>query len=453
MRNKLSYLVGVAALLCYTSTFTSCINGVDDEYLDQKITDNGGTGKDDENAIPDINGDYSVEGDYDLKMTYNGYELGGKKVIVQADEKFETATFTLAGTTKDLSALSNLLEGMGATFTTYSPIPGEKEVILKGVKLFRSGKDFKFEGAETYPTFTITYKGQILDDVMTININHELIREENDLLGAWKMGAVKEETNAINLLNNNDNDYTKSSPLFLNWVSDVKVNMGSVPTGLSFPVTIEVNRPMNGIFNLLMSQLVSSQFLKPSVEQAIPKLIEYIATEKTGGMYASYSWTGVDAPEYSQDMSHNIIRYYFDKEHADKVRIEVDADYLLTTLGGLMGGLARSTTRAEAQPDEAKVIGKELVNKLRPQLEQGFLCDYKIEGDNMTINIDGAVLKDLLVSIGKLLNDPFVEHNLGLEGIAGIEQYLPNIKLLIKNFPSALEDGTEVKLGFHMVRK
>lgn len=451
MKHKSFFLIGVAILFSCTSTFTSCINGVDDEYLDQKISGNDEANKDEESAIPDINGDYSTEGDYELKMTYNGYPLGGKKVIVQADDKFETATLTLAGTTKDLSALSNLLEGMGATFTTYSPIPGEKELIVKGVNLYRSGKHFKFEGTETRPTFTIAYEGQILDDVMTINITHELIREENNLLGAWKMGAVKEETNALNLLNNNDNDSSKSSPLFLNWGSEVKVNMGDVPTGMDFPATINVNRPMNGIFNLLMSQLVSSQFLKPSVEQAIPKFIEYIAAEKTGGMYASYSWTGVEAPEYSQDMSHNIIRYYFDKENV--LRIDVDADYLLTSLGGLMGGLTRST-RADAQPDEAKAIGKELVNKLRPALEQGIPCEYTIDGNNMTININGLLLKDLLISIGKLLNDPFVQHNLGLEGIEGIGQYLNNVNLLIKNFPSALgSDCKYVKLGFHMVRK
>ena len=43
MKNKLSYLIGVACLLCYTSTFTSCVNGVDDEYLEQKFTENNGT--------------------------------------------------------------------------------------------------------------------------------------------------------------------------------------------------------------------------------------------------------------------------------------------------------------------------------------------------------------------------------------------------------------------------
>lgn len=95
MKNRLFYLIGTALLLCSTGTFTSCINGVDDEYLDQKNI-GGGSAKDDESELPDLNGEYSENGDFELKMTYNGEKMGGKKVIVMADEKLETATFTLA---------------------------------------------------------------------------------------------------------------------------------------------------------------------------------------------------------------------------------------------------------------------------------------------------------------------------------------------------------------------
>lgn len=457
MKNKLFYLIGVAILLCYVGTFTSCVNGVDDEYLDQKIS-GGETDKGEEGDIPDINGEFSADGDYELKMTYNGEEIGGKKVIVMADEDFATATFTLAGTMKDLSALSGLLEGMNATFTTYSPIPGEKEYLLKNVKLYRSGSDFRFDGEDIQPTHLVTYKGKILDDVMTIDITHMYTREENDLLGAWKLGAVKEIPNTtsgqITLISNTDKDPSRSAPLFLDWASDAKVYMGDVATGIDFLPTITIDRPMNGIFNLLMSEMVSAQLMSglagtsSTIEQLITKLLEYVVAEETGGMYASYSYAPIgDAPIYSQDMSHNIIRYYFDKDN--KLRIEANADYLLSSLGGLLGGATRSTTRSL---EDTKILGKELVDKLRPALEQGFPCEYTISGDNMTINIEGKFLLDVMRTLSELLRDESTLEFLG-PTIDGIGAYAPNVKNLLKNMKNALgDDCTGIKLGFHMVR-
>lgn len=448
MKNKLFYLIGVAFLLCCIGTFTSCINGVDDEYLDQKYTGDE-SGKDDEGDIPDINGDYSLDGDFDLKLTYNGEVLGDKKVIVLADENLETATFTLAGTLQDLSSLSNLLEGMNATFTTCGPIPGEKECLLKNVKLYKSGTDFRFDGQDIQPTRTITYKGKIENNIMEIDITHMYTREDNNLLGAWKMGAVKEETNALNLLSNSNVNASNFSPLFLDWGSNANVDMGKVPTGIDFVETILVNRPMNGIFNLLMAQLVSSQFVKPSIQQAIPQLIEYVVAEETGGMYASYSYAPIGGtPIYSQEMSHNIIRYSFDADN--KLRIELDTNFLLSSLGGILTASARTSTRA--QPDNAKAIGKELIDKLRPSLERGFPCDYTIEGDNMTINIDGKLLLDVMRSISKLVNDEFVKDYVD-PVVDGLGEYAPNVKLLLQNMPNALgDDCTGIKLGFRMVR-
>lgn len=451
MKNKLFYLVGIALLMCSTGMFTSCINGVDDEYLELQNPCTGGGTSDGDDENSEFNGEYFKGGDYDLVMKYNGDELNGKKVTFLLNDDKKTATLTLAGTEKDLSSLSSILDGMGAQFTTYSPIPGEKELLLKNVKIQMNGATCLFEGEDIKPTRTVSFNGEIKEEVMTINIQHMLVRENNDLLGKWKMGEVKETGSGTvaELLNNNDNDPTKSSPLFLDWGSDIKVDMGNVATGLSLPATIHVNRPMTGIFNLLMSQMVSSQLIKPSLEQALPKLVEYIAAEQTGGMYASYSWNGTENPIYSQDMSHSIIRYYFDKDN--KLRIEADADYILNAISGLIdGGSTRAITRA--QPDEAKVIGKELINKLRPALEQGFPCEYTIDGNNLTINLDGAFLLDIMKSVEKLVNDPFVKDYLD-PVIKGIGDYAPNVTNLLENLHNALgEDCKYIKLGLRMVK-
>lgn len=454
MKNKLFYLVGTALLMCSTGMFTSCINGVDDEYLElQGGTCTGGGSDDDEGGIEDLNGEYSSVGELGLKMTYNGYELNGKKITFTLNDDQESATMIMTGTEMDLKNLASVFEGMESKFTTYSPIPGEKELIVKNVKVKVDGSTCTFEGEDIKPNRTFTFTGNISDETMNIDIKHMLVRENNDLLGKWKMGAVK-EAGTIDLLNNNDNDYTKSSPLFLDWGSAQKVDMGNVATGMDFPKTIEVNRPMNGIFNLLMSQLVSSQLIKPSLEQALPKLVEFIAAEETGGMYASYSWNGTENPQYSQEMSHNIIRYYFDENN--QLRIEPDADLLLNLIGGLVSGAStRSITTRDDEivlPQHAIEVAGKILDILKPALAQGIPCEYEINGNNLSIYLDKKLLLDLMNLVNELVNDKFVIRYIYPE-IEKIGAYSENVKLLLQNMHNALgENCTGIKLGLHLVK-
>lgn len=454
MKNKLFYLVGTALLMCSTGMFTSCINGVDDEYLElQGGTCTGGGSDDDEGGIEDLNGEYSSVGELGLKMTYNGYELNGKKITFTLNDDQESATMIMTGTEMDLKNLASVFEGMESKFTTYSPIPGEKELIVKNVKVKVDGSTCTFEGEDIKPNRTFTFTGNISDETMNIDIKHMLVRENNDLLGKWKMGAVK-EAGTIDLLNNNDNDYTKSSPLFLDWGSAQKVDMGNVATGMDFPKTIEVNRPMNGIFNLLMSQLVSSQLIKPSLEQALPKLVEFIAAEETGGMYASYSWNGTENPQYSQEMSHNIIRYYFDENN--QLRIEPDADLLLNLIGGLVSGAStRSITTRDDEivlPQHAIEVAGKILDILKPALAQGIPCEYEINGNNLSIYLDKKLLLNLMNLVNELVNDKFVIRYIYPE-IEKIGAYSENVKLLLQNMHNALgENCTGIKLGLHLVK-
>ena len=96
MKNKLFYLFGAALLLCSISTFTACSEDNDEpivEKPDDGDNDNSGD-------VLDLNGKYDNE---NLKMTYNGEELTGKKVTFTADEKLEKATILLSGVEKDLT--------------------------------------------------------------------------------------------------------------------------------------------------------------------------------------------------------------------------------------------------------------------------------------------------------------------------------------------------------------
>ncbi len=451
MKNKLLYLIGVASVLCYTSTFTSCINGVDDEYLELRggSDNNGGTDNEDGNS-EEFDGEYISNGDFDLKMTYNGYELNGKRIAFTLNEDKETSTLIMGGTEFDLKSLAALFEGMDAKFTTYSPIPGEKELLLKNIKTEIDGSVCKFEGEDIKPDRTFSFKGEISNGVMNIDIQHRFVRESNDLLGKWKIADAK-EGGTIGMATISNNDPTTSSPLWLDWGSKANVNMGEV----TMILTIEIDRPMNGIFNLLMSSLVSPEIgkqlgLTEGIEKTIPKLIEFIAAEETGGMYASYSWNGTTDPQYSQDMSHNIVRYYYDKN--EQLRIEIDADFFLNTIGSLIAGTAtRSATRA-ALPQTAIAIGQKIIDKLRPALEQGFPCEYTIDGNNLSINLDGVFLLEIMRLVDELVNDEFAINYI-YPSIDEMGTYAPNIKLLLQNMGNALgEDCTGIKLGLRLVK-
>ena len=125
MKNKLFYLFGAALLLCSISTFTACSEDNDEpivEKPDDGDNDNSGD-------VLDLNGKYDNE---NLKMTYNGEELTGKKVTFTADEKLEKATILLSGVEKDLTDMLGGILGE-IKFTTNSPVPGEKEIKLENV--------------------------------------------------------------------------------------------------------------------------------------------------------------------------------------------------------------------------------------------------------------------------------------------------------------------------------
>lgn len=461
MKNKLFYLIGVASIFCYTSTFTSCINGVDDEYLELTGGCTGGGSSNEDDSSKEFDGEYINNGDFDLKMTYNGYELKGKKVAFTLNEDKESATITMTGAEFDLKSLAALFEGMTSQFTTYSPIPGEKEILLKNVKAEITDSTCKFEGEDIKPDRTFNFKGEISDGLMNIDIQHKFVRENNELLGKWKMGEAKEGNSMFMIKNenNSNNDPNISSPLWLDWGSTANVDMGDINTGINIPSLdiININRPMIGIFNLLMSNMVSPKIgeligMPDGIEKSIPKLIEFIALEETGGIYASYSWNGTTNPLYSQDMSHNIVRYYYDKE--DQLRIEIDADFFLNTIGGLISGNATRATTRGALPETAIAIGQKIIDKLRPALEQGFPCEYKIEeGSNkLDINLDGQFLFEIMKLVNELVNDEFAKNYIYPE-IEKIGDYAPNIKLLLQNMGNALgEDCTGIKLGLRFVK-
>lgn len=435
MKNKIFLFISVACLLSYTGIFTSCVNGVDDEYLEQKISDDGvSEGKGDD--LPDLNGDYSIEGDFDLEMICNGEVLEGKKVILSVDENNETASITFAGAQVDLETaiaaaipggVGGLITGWGLKYTSYSPVPGEKEIIINDVPLYRSGTTYKFWGSHIQPTYSMDYKATIEDEKMTISINYELTNQT--LAGRW-MTAAKSGPQGDNT--------TVCSPLWFDWDSNVGVSLGKVSI-------LSINeKPMNNIFSLLtgaLSKTIMGQLgVNEEVEVIIRNLLESVTAEPNGSMFASYSY-GNDLTQpgpYSSEMPHNALRYYFDPASPDnRVFLEINGSFLIDMIKSLAPA-ATSTTRTTPTTRDLRDTAKELIALLVPVVEKGIPCDYKIDGNNLTINIDGVLLRDVLLKLMEVINGPEASDVVD-SLLAGLGDFTPNIKLLLSTLPPALK--------------
>lgn len=439
MKPKLLLLFGIVIALSTLVTLNSCVNGVDDEYLElQSNNQQGGNKPGDEVKLPDLNGDYTSGGEWDLRMSYNGEELKGKKVTIAADDTNETAIITLAGGEQDLTQLlGGLLE---FKYTDYSPIPGVEELVIPNVKLFKNGERYLFRGEHDGENFHLSYFGTVEDGKMEIELQHRLKNES--LVGRWDL-APKKETGTT----------TQYSPLWLDWASEVKVSLGKISS-------FNLSNRMNGIFSLLagaISKNIMQQIVgqKIGLQDIILNMLKSIEAAPDGSMIATYSYSGdVGAPAWSSNMPHNALRYYFDPQKPEsRIYLVIDNDMLM----GLIGGLAAPATRAigrgtraespitrEADPETTKRIGRELIEMLKPLLRRGIPCDYTVdEAGAMVINIDGALLRDVLRKLLELANDevarPAVEEFLW----ANVGDFAPNLLLMLDTMPNALIYGAE----------
>ncbi len=405
-----------------TSMFTSCINGVDDEYLELQGSQSGGTdGEEEEEPLPDLNGDYFKGGDYELTMIYNGEELAGKKVTFLADDKNETATVILSGMENDLSSLiGGLLE---FKFTSYSPIPGEKEITLTNLTLYRNGNVYVFKGEYIQPTYTMMCDGEVEEGRMKINITHQLVNQE--LAGTWNLAEAKAAGAS--------KDY---SPLWCDWDSNVIVSLGKVNVGF---MTLPIDKyAFNGIFTLLtgaMSGLVMNSLIGTNiqVQPLIRNLLQGVTAQPDGCMFATYSYSGdFKNPEWSSEMPRNALRYYYG--NPGQINLEVNADFLIGLLNGLINPVI---TRADK--GTTIQLGQELIEILTPVLEKGIPCDYVLEGDRLTLNIDGQLLKAILSKLMELANDEFA-HDFVVDFInSSLGDFGPNIMLMLETMPNALK--------------
>lgn len=456
MKNKLFYFIGVACLLSYTGTFTSCVNGVDDEYLEQKITDEGGSSEEGE-ELPDLNGDYSIEGDYELVMTCNGEPLDGKKVVMAVDETNESATITFSAAETDLESVigeipggfGGLIAGMGLKYVGNSPIPGEKEITITNVPLFRNGTSYLFKGELIQPTYSMTYEGIIEDEKMTVNINYELTNQK--LSGTWEV---------------HPNLYTYScttmTPLWYDWDTNLTIRFGEVDLPGVGNMNIDAYTP-NGLYELLLlaSPMMANVF---ELQQTIADLLQSITALPNGSIYATYAWdSNTSNPDrWSSNMGRNILRYYYGEEEG-RIYVELDGQFIISTIRSFIN----PSPETRSVEDDLKVLGTKLVEVLKPAFENGIPCEYKLDGNKLTLNIDGEFLLNVLKVVAEIGNNEVANSFLidFLNSDPTLSPYAPNIAIFLKRLPDLLTyheesmGGTKsgeckyVKIGLHLEKK
>ncbi|CDA86238.1 putative uncharacterized protein [Bacteroides sp. CAG:754] len=450
MKNKLSYLISVACFLSYTSTFTSCVNGVDDEYLEQKITE--GTGSEEEGEeLPDLNGEYSMQGDFDLKMICNGDELEGQKVVMAVDENNETATITFSALETDLESViglipgANLIQGMGLKYTGSCVIPGEKELTFTNVPLYKNGSSYIFKGSLIEPTYTMKFEGKMADEKMSMEVNYELTNQT--LAGTWMLQKPNLELPSPSM-----------TPLWFDWDTDIQIRFGEINMPGLGNMSIDTYTP-NELQGLLYLAKMIGVF---DAQQMIADLLQSITAMPNGSLYATYAWDNdISNPDrWSSNMSRNIVRYYYDEEKADRLYLDINGQFLVNTIKSLV----QPSPGTRGAAEDLKALGTELIEFLKPALEKGIPCTYKLDGNKMSINIDGEFLLGALRLIAKVGNN---EAALGflmplIQSEPSIAAYAPNIKIFLKRLPDLLTYKTEkgngtfegeckyVKIGLHL---
>lgn len=450
MKNKLSYLISVACFLSYTSTFTSCVNGVDDEYLEQKITE--GTGSEEEGEeLPDLNGEYSMQGDFDLEMFCNGDELEGQKIVMAVDENNETATITFSALETDLESViglipgANLIQGMGLKYTGSCIIPGEKELTFTNVPLYKNGSSYIFKGSLIEPTYTMKFEGKMADEKMSMEVNYELTNQT--LAGTWMLQKPNLELPSPLM-----------TPLWFDWDTDIQIRFGEINMPGLGDMSIDTYTP-NELQGLLYLAKAFGVF---DAQQMIADLLQSITAMPNGSLYATYAWDDdtSNPDRWSSNMNRNIMRYYYDEEKEDRIYVEINGQFLVNTIKSLIQPSPSSRGAAE----DLKALGTELIEFLKPALENGIPCTYKLDGNKMSINIDGEFLLGALKLIAKVGNN---EAALGflmplIQSEPSIAAYAPNIEIFLKRLPDLLTYKTEkgdgkfegeckyVKIGLHL---
>ena len=184
--------------------------------------------------------------------------------------------------------------------------------------------------------------------------------------------------------------------------------------------------------------------------------MQSITALPNGSMYATYAWdSNTSNPDrWSSNMGRNIIRYYYGEEE-DRLYVELDGQFMINTIKSLIP----SSPGTRGVEDDLKTLGTKLVETLKPALENGIPCAYKLEGNKMTINIDGEFLLSLLKVLAEVGNNEAANTVIMqfLESDKTLAPYAPNIAIFLKRLPDLLTYKEEksgeckyVKIGLHL---
>lgn len=254
MKKRVLYLF---TMLCVLGLTTACSDDDDDDKKGSEV-------------LTELNTSYSDE---TLVLKYGDSQLVGKEISFNTEDG-ETATITMKG----LLDLSSILKSTETPAMAPGVIPGEVTTTLSNVELTLSGKKYTFEGEDTSNGRTLTYKGEVEKDKLTMDLTVEM--PENDLVGTWSLN--------------------QDLPLQVVWEAAIPLVIEE----------LELEMPTENIATLL------SGIVAPLLNNAL----QTITFENDGNIYASFKKSG---SENWEDSPANLAWYYI-KNNKMFVQLNVD---------------------------------------------------------------------------------------------------------------------------------
>ena len=310
---------------------------------------------------------------------------------------------------------------------TPSPIPGEPEFTMSDIQLVTETDGYSFESEDFNSVLgrTVKYSGKFTEGNLDLNLSVSYSNGNDLMANSWAP-----------LQFSNKDDVT----IRAYWTSAKKFE------GLSFLVGLVLK------FDNLPYMLINDAGLinGMGVNEALAKSVKYITFTTDGCLIPHCSTSGdLNNPIWGEDANRNLMHYYMDGQNNRRTYLEIDANYLLGSLGGLVMTASRAV-----DPSDLSGNIKNLIEVLRPHLYNGIPFDF---GDNGAswIYVEPSLVLEIVHAVAPILENSMVQEILKqllkdkISGIdVGVEIPESDIDKIVEQIPVCMAAITEAHIDF-----
>lgn len=458
MKNRIYILATALFLMCSLGTFTSCEDQIltpPDEYLN---SDNSDATDDEDELDPeepenpeeptdpedptdpdkpfDYSGTYTENSDtHKLAMTYGGETISGKVVEVvfnapvettaedgetPSEDQKATATLKLKGGKFNINSLLGEFGVNVADLETPGPIPGEPEYTINNIELTKEEDGYSFTSEDFNAALgrTVKYLGKFTEGNLSVDLNVSY-GSDNVLVSKEFKPITEQPIRAGSWTSTNNN-----------------LGLSGIKGFLTFDQLPNIILSSTG--GLINGKEINDIFIES---------LKNIKFSNDGCVISNIIWEGV-----AVDANRNSIHYYMDANNANRLYLEIDANSLLGSLGGLVMAASRA-----ANPDDLTGNVTKLIEILRTPLLRGIPFEYNgvaafyVEHDLLLQIAKAAapVLKNSTVNefVGAYLHPLLDGKEVTVKGFkVTIEP--ADVDALIANLPDCLAGCTDANIDF-----